>query len=106
MKNDNDMDLFRLFEEMREPAPDEIFVAGVSKRIVRHRYANRVMFILLSLAGAAILAALTPWLIVLTGYIVLGSSLLANSVFATIISPIGWAIGGSVGLYSFLRSRS
>lgn len=106
MKNNNDMDLFRLFEEIREPAPDEIFVEGVSKRIVRHRYANRALFVLLSLAGTAILAVLTPWLMGLTGYIVLGSNLLANSVFAAIISPIGWAIGGGLGLYSFLRSRS
>jgi nucleoside permease NupC len=106
MKNDHDMDLLRLFEEIREPGQDEIFVGGVSKRIARHRGANRVMLILLSFVGAAILAALTPWLMGLTGYIALGSSLLANSVLAVIISPVGWAIGGGVGLYSFLQSRS
>ena len=106
MKNDDDMDLFHLFEEIREPVQDEIFVEGVSRRIARQRWANRVKLILLAFAGAAILAALTPWLMRLTGYIALGSGLLADSALAVIISPVGWVIGGGVGLYSFLQSRS
>ena len=106
MKNELDMDLVRLFAEKSEPAQGEIFVELVSKLIVRLRYAHRVMLILLALAGAAILAVLTPWLIGLTGYIALGSNLLANSVLAVILSPAGWAIGGGVGLSLFLKTRS
>ena len=106
MKNDHDMDLIRLFEEIREPVQDEIFVERVSKRIVLLRYSHRVTQILLLSSGMAILAVLTPWLIGLTGYIALGSSLLANSVVAVIISPVGWAIGGGVGLAFFLQKRA
>ena len=106
MKNDHDKDLFRLFEEIHEPDQDEIFVERVSKRIVRHRCAHRVMLILLAFVGAAILAALTPWLMDLTGYIALGSSLLGHSVVAVSISPVGWAIGAGVGLSFFLKTRS
>lgn len=106
MKNELDMDLVRLFAEKSEPAQGEIFAERVSKRIARHRCAHRVMQILLAGLGVAILAALTPWLMGLTGYIALGSSLLANSVVAVILSPVGWAIGGGVGLSFFLKTRS
>ena len=106
MKNDHDMDLIRLFEEIREPARDELFVARVSKRMVLRRYVRRVMQILITLTGAVILAVLTPRLMELIGYITLGSSLIANIALALILSPVGWAIGGGVGLTFFLKTRS
>ena len=106
MKNDHDMDLIRLFEEMPEPVRDEIFVARVSKRMVLRRYIRWVMQILIALTGAVILAVLTPWLMGLIGYVALGSSLIANIVVVLILSPVGWAIGGSVGLSFFLKTRS
>ena len=105
MKNELDMELVHLFAEKSEPAQGEIFVERVSKRIARHRCVHRVMLILLAFAGAAILAVLTPWLIGLTGYILLVSSLLAYSVVAVILSPVGWAIGGGVGLTLSLKTR-
>jgi hypothetical protein len=106
MKDEHEMDLVRLFAEKGEPAQGEIFIERVSKRIARHRCAHRVMQILLSFAGVGILAALTPWLMGLTGYIALGTNLFAHSVVAVILSPVGCSIGGGVGLLFFLRSRS
>ena len=106
MKNELDMDLGRLFAEKSEPPQGEIFVKRVSKRIMLRRYSHRVMQILIAFAGATILAVLTPWLINLTGYIALGSNLLANSALALILSPVGWAIGSGVGLSLFLKTRS
>jgi cell shape-determining protein MreD len=106
MKNEHDMDLVRLFEERSEPAQDEIFVKRVSKRIVRLRFTHRAIQILLAGLGVVILAILTPWLMDLTGYITLGSTLFAHSVVAMILSPAGWAIGGGVGLFFFLQKRS
>ena len=106
MKNDDDMDLYRLFGEIPEPVQDEIFVERVTRRITRHRRAQRAVIILLSFAGAAILAMLTPWLTVLTGHIAIGTSLFAPTAMAVILSPIGCSIGGGVGLFLFLRVRS
>lgn len=106
MKNEHDMDLMRLFAESRELAHDEIFVERVSKRIVLLRRVHRVMQTILAFAGAAILAALTPYLMDLTGYIALGSNLIADNVAAVLLSPAGWAIGGGAGLFFFLRTRS
>jgi cell shape-determining protein MreD len=106
MKNEHDMDLVCLFAERREPGQDEIFAERVSKRIALLRCAHRVMQILLAGLGVAILAALTPWLMGLTGYIALGSNPFAQSVVAVILSPVGWAIGGGVGLFFFLQTRS
>jgi hypothetical protein len=105
MKNELDMELVRLFAGKSEPAQGEIFVERVSKRIARHRRAHRVMMILLAFAGAAILAAVTPWLMGLTGYIVLGTSLFAHSVVLLILSPVGCSIGGGVGLLFFFKAR-
>jgi hypothetical protein len=97
MKNEHDMDLVRLFAERPEPAQGEIFAERVSKRIALLRRTRRAMQILLAGLGV-ILAALTPWLMGLTGYIALGSNLFAHSVVVVILSPVGWAIGGGVGI--------
>ena len=105
MKNEHDMDLVRLFAEKSEPAQGEVFVEQVSKRIARYRCAHRAMLILLAFAGAAILGALTPWLIDLTRYIALGTNLFAHSVVAMILSPVGCPIGFGVGLFFFLKTR-
>jgi len=106
MKNDHDMDLFRLFGKIREPVQDEIFVERVTKRITRHRCAHRVMLILFAFVGAAVLAVLTPWLMVLTGHIVIGTNLFAHSVVAVILSRVGCTIGGGVGLFLFFKAHS
>ena len=65
------------------------------------------MQILLSSAGAALLALLTPWLTDLSRYIALGSSLLAYSLMLVMLSPVGLtlAIGGGMGLTFFLKTR-
>ena len=106
MKNENDMDLMRLFEERREPPQGEIFVKRVSKRIGLLRFTHRTMQIFVAGLGVAMLAILTPWLMGLTGYITIGSNLFAYSVVAMILSPVGWAIGGGAGLVFFLQTRS
>jgi hypothetical protein len=106
MKNEHDMDLMCLFEERREPAQGEIFVKRVSKRIALLRFTHRAMQILFAGVGVVILAILTPWLTGLTGYITIGSNLLAYSIAAMILSPVGWAIGGGAGLVFFLQTRS
>lgn len=106
MKNEYDMDLVRLFAGRLEPAQGEIFAERVSKRISMLRCKHRVMQILLAGLGVTILAALTPWLMGLTEYIALGSNLFAQSVVVVILSPVGWAIGGGVGLFFFLQTRS
>ena len=106
MKNDHDLELIRRFGEIREPSQDELFVERVTKRIARHRYAHRVMLILLAFVGAAILAVLTPWLIALTGHITMGTNLFAHGVVAAILSPAGCSIGGAVGLFLFFKARS
>ena len=105
MKNEHDMDLVRLFAEKSEPAQGEVFVEQVSKRIARYRCAHRAMLILLAFAGAAILGALTPWLIDLTRYIALGTSLFAYNVVTVILFSVGCSIGGGMGLFFFLRPR-
>ncbi len=105
MNNDYDADLRRLFAKMPEPAEGEIFTERVSRRMARHRWAHRVIQILLAGLGVVILAALTPWLMSLTGHIALGSDFLANCVLAVILSPAGWAIGGWLGLLVFLKAR-
>ena len=105
MKNEHDIDLVRLFAEKSEPAQGEIFVEQVSKRIARHRFARRVMLIFLAFAGAAILGALTPWLIDLTRYIALGTSLFAYSVVTVILFSVGCSIGGGMGLLFLLKAR-
>ena len=106
MNNEIDMDLVRMFAEKGEPLDGEAFVAGVSGRIARRRYANWAvifaMVALLSIMGAAFLSLLTPWLMSVTGYVVLGSNTLAK-MFA---APVGWAIGGGVGLVFFVKTRS
>jgi len=104
MNNDHDMDLIRLFEENREPAPDEVFVRRVAKRIALLRYFQWVTRILLVLAGGATLALAKSWLMDLTSYIALGSSLVTNSVVTVFFSPAGWAIGGALGLPFFLKT--
>ena len=106
MKNEHDMDLVRLFAERPEPAEGDIFAERVSKRIALLRCTRRVTQILLAGLGVVILAALTPWLMGLTGYIALGSNLFAHSVVVVILSPVGWAIGSGVGLFFFLQTRS
>ena len=106
MKNEHDMDLVRLFAERPEPAEDEIFVERVSKRIALLRRTHRVMQILFAGLGVAILVALTPWLMGLTGYIALGSNLFAYGVLAVMLSPVGWTIGGGMGFFLFLKTRS
>ena len=105
MKNDDDMGLYRLFGELPEPVQDEIFIERVTRRMARYRWAQRVVFILLAFAGAAILAMLTPWLTVLTRHIAIGTSLFAPTAMAVILSPIGCSIGGGVGLFLFLKAR-
>ena len=67
MKDEFDMDLARLFMEKSEPPEGEAFVERVSRRIAQRRRVQRVMLILLAIAGTAILALLTPGLIRLTG---------------------------------------
>ena len=106
MKNEHDMDLVRLFAERPEPAEGEIFAERVSKRIALLRYTHRVKQILLAGLGVVVLAVLTPWLVNLTGYIAVGSNLFAHCVAAMILSPVGWAIGGGVGLFFFFQTRS
>ena len=104
MEKDHDMELYRLFGEIHEPDQDEVFVKGVSGRIARRRFTNRVMLILLALAGAVILAVLTPWLIALTGKIATGTNLLAQSAAILLSSPVGWSIGGGgLGLYFIFK---
>jgi cell shape-determining protein MreD len=105
MKNEPDIDLIRLFAEKGAPPQGEIFVERVSNRIARRRFAHRVTLILVALALVSILAVLTPWLMGLTGYIALGSGLLADSVAAVILSPVAWAVVGGVGLSIFLQIR-
>jgi hypothetical protein len=106
MKNDPEMDLIRLFAAVGEPGHGDVFVKRVSKRMALLRYARRVTQILLAGVGVAILALLTPWVMDLTGYVALGSNLLANGVTAVIFSPVGWVLGGVAGLFVFLRRRS
>lgn len=105
MNNDYDADLGRLFAEMPEPAQDEVFTGQVSRRIEKNRSARRIMQILLGVIGVGILAVLTPWLMSLVGYIMLGSDLFAKSILIVFLSPAGWAIGGWVGLLAFLKAR-
>jgi hypothetical protein len=106
MKNEHDMDLNRLFAGRGEVEQDEMFVVRVSKRIALRRYARRVVKTLFVGAGLAILAALIPRPMDLTYSIALGSDLFACGVVALAVSPVGWAIGGGVGLFFFLRTRS
>ena len=105
MNSEIDMDLVRMFGEKAEPVEGEAFVAGVTGRITRKRYAKRAaiffMVALLSIAGATILSLLTPWVMSITGYVVLGSNSLAR-MFA---APLGWALGAGVGLALLLKSR-
>ena len=105
MKNDDDLTLYRLFDEMREPHQDEVFVEKVTGQIARYRFIRRAMLILV-FAAAAILAALTPWLTVLTGYVAMGTKLFIPDLMTVILSPIGCSIGGGMGLFLFLRARS
>ena len=106
MKNDGDMDLYRLFEEIPEPEADGVFVERVNRRIGRRRRVHRLVLILLAFPAAAILTVLTPWLTVLTGDIALGTNLFAQSLMAALLSPAGCSIGGTVGLLLLLRTRS
>jgi hypothetical protein len=106
MKNEHNMDLERLFAERREHVQDEVFVKQVSKRVALLRRTHRVIQILLAGLGVVILAALTPLLMGLTGYIALGSSLFTHNVLIVILSPAGWAIGSGAGLFFFLQTRS
>ncbi|MEE8399798.1 MAG: hypothetical protein V3S89_12385 [Desulfobacterales bacterium] len=105
MKDDDDMELYRLFDEIRVPPQDEVFVEKVTRQIARHRLIHRATLILV-LAGAAVLAALTPWLTVLTGYVATGTKLFIPDLMTVILSPIGCSIGGGMGLFLFLRARS
>ena len=106
MKNDDDMDLYRLFEKVPEPEPDDAFVEGVNRRIGRRRRAHRLILILLAFPAAGILTVLTPWLTVLTGDIAAGTNLFAQGLMAALLSPAGCSIGGTVGLLLLLRTRS
>ena len=106
MKNDDDMALYRLFDEIPKPDQDEVFIEQVTRGIARHRCIHRVMLILLAFVGAAILAVLTPWLTVLTGHIAIGTNLFVPTAMAVILSPIGCSIGGGLGLFLFLKARS
>jgi hypothetical protein len=106
MKNDFEADLRRMFKDLPEPAADEVFTQRVSGRIAFLHRTRLGMKILLAVLGAAVAAALTPWLASLTGHIALGSEILAGHGLAVILSPAGCAIGGSMGLLVFLRARS
>jgi hypothetical protein len=106
MCNDDNMDLSRLFDNIREPEPDEVFVRQVSRRIKRYRFFLRLMQLVMFLAGVVIFALLTPWIMKFTVFLTMGSDLLAKNLAAVLISPAGWAVGGALGLTVLLRTRS
>ncbi len=106
MKNDDDMDLYRLFEEIPERGRDDVFVERVNRRIARRRKVHRFVLILLAFPTAVLLTVLTPWLAALTGDIAAGTNLFAQSFMTAILSPAGCAVGGTVGLLLFLRIRA
>jgi len=103
MKNDDDTDLIRLFDEMPEPAHNEIWVKGVMKKIAFYRFSRRTTRMLLALAGLFILFQLAPWFVDFTGSIVFGSQIFARGIIEFLTSPAGCAIVGGVGLPFFLR---
>jgi len=105
MTQEFDMELARLFDEKAGPAPDETFTKGVAGRIARHRRVHRIKLLLLAISGAALLAVLTPWLAGLTSYMAIVSSFISYSVVAVILSPVGWVMGGWIGLNLFLKMR-
>jgi hypothetical protein len=106
MTKDPDMDLYRRFDDIREPGRDELFVKDVTRRVARHRRGRWVMLILISIAAVVFLALYTPRLIHMTAHIAVVSKLLVNGVLMAVFSPFGLIIGAGVGLSIFLRTRA
>lgn len=105
MEHESDMELMRLFAEKGEPGPDEAFVGRVSRRIRRHRNAQRILMAVIAAASVAVLAVLGPWLMEGISYITLGTTFFARTVVGLLFSPVGFSVGGSLGLFLFIKMR-
>lgn len=106
MKNDSDTALYRLFDATEEPPPDDRFVDRLSGKIARQRWARRLIHLTAAAAVTFFLAALTPWVVDLTGRMALETSIFIHHVVSFLLSPAGCLIGLGMGLFLFVRNLS
>lgn len=108
MSNDFDQDreLKLAFARTPEPEADRDFTVNVMRRVNIRRRSRLIGRITLACLVLALAAALSPWLAGLTAHLALGYGVLAKFALVLAITPVGWAIGGAMGLVVILRARS
>lgn len=105
MTNEYDPQLRRLLTDLPDPETSPDFTSLVSNRITRARRTRRVGQAGLIALGVAVLAALTPGLIDLSGYLALGATRLTEMITILLLSPAGWILGGGLGLLVLAKAR-
>lgn len=92
MTSNNDSDIYRLFDNVREPEPDDVFVESITNKVKQLNQLQRMKKYGLVFAVLVLAGVLTPWIVEVTSILTRGTVYMTNIVAAYAVSPIGWVI--------------
>jgi hypothetical protein len=103
MINKKDIDLASLFNDVKEPLYNDHFTKQVTRRINKARRTRLILKISLTVLGMIIFVEISPWLMKQTGFAMLMTDSLVQSITLVCLSPVGWILSSIMALYSLLK---